>query len=215
MKKCTLILMVVLTIAACKKEKEDSTTVSTETNAADPTLSSDCITLEDYYKISDHDTDGKAKWLRERGDSVCKDTLEKAVLKIHQVKGKITNQKAKYSISWKHLKDTIKNHGYDAYLNVVVYEDEKKEQKINGVKMVPEYRQKGYCFSTALIRALAKKHTANDSTEFEFSLADLIEDPKNQQPVIVIQVKGNSAESTPYYDYSTDPGAIGYNSKPI
>lgn len=213
MKKCTLILMAILTITACKKEKVDSTTVNTETNTGDPTLSSNCITLEDYYKISDSGTDAKAKWLRERGDSVCKDTLEKAVLKIHQVKGKITNQKAKYSISWKQLKDIIKNHGYDAYLSVVV--DKKDKQKIIEVKMVPEYSTKSYCFSTALIRALAKKHAKDDSTEFEFSFANLIEDSKNQQTVIVIQVKGNSAEGTPYYDYSTDPGGVPTNNKPI
>lgn len=213
MKKCTLILMVVLTFVACKKEKVDSTTVNTETNTGDPTLSSNCINLEGYFKISDSDTDGKAKWLRERGDSVCPETLEKAVLEIHQVKGKITNQKVKYPISWKHLKDTIKNHGYDAYLTVII--DTKDKQKINAVKMVPQYGKGNYCFSTALIRALAKRHTASDSTEFEFGFANLIEDSKNQQPVIVIQVKGNSAESTPYYDYSTDPGTIGNDYKPI
>jgi hypothetical protein len=209
MKKCTLILMFILTITACKKEKEDSTTIATETS----NTPSNCITLEGYYKLSD--LTARKEWLQERGDNVCKDTLEKAVLKIHQVKGKVTNQKGNYSISWGKLKDIIKNHGYDAYLKVV--DAKGNMQKIDSLMMAPEYgyENRGFYFSTALIRTLAKKYVKDDNTEFEFSFATLTEKNKGPQSVVVIQIKGNSAEEVPFYDYSTDPTAAPNNNIPL
>lgn len=211
MKKCTLILMVVLTIVACKKEKEDSQEANSSSAEQKTTLNTECIDLAEYY--TKNTVDEKIAWLKEKGDSVCKDTLEKAVLKIHEAKGKVTNQKEKYSISWGKLKGIIKNHGYDAYISVVDATGDK--EKIDSLRMVPKYDQGGFCFSTALIRSLAKEYAKDDSTEFEFSFANLTEDSKNTQLVVVIQVKGNAAAETKYYDYSTDPSIISNDNKPL
>ncbi|QOG01179.1 hypothetical protein [Flavobacterium sp. MDT1-60] len=205
MKKCTLILMVILTIAACKKEKEDNTTVATETNVDKPASTSDSLTLDDYYKLPN--IEEKAKWLKQHGDRVKRKILEEAVLKDHKVKGTVTDQKGKYVITWGDLKKIIKNHGYDAYVNL-----EYKENKIDTLKMVYEYiSTKGgpyYRFSTALIRSLAKEYAKkNDNAEFHFSFAII---DKSGERVVVIQVNGNpgngqSVNETPYFDYSTDP----------
>lgn len=205
MKKCTLILMVILTIAACKKEKEDSTTLATETNVDKPASISDSLTLDDYYKLPN--SEEKAKWLKQHGDSVKRKVLEEAVLKDHKVTGIVTDQKAKYVITWGNLKKIIKSHGYDAYVNV-----EYKGDKIDSLKMVYEYiSTKGgpyFRFSTALIRSLAKEYgKKNDNAEFYFSFAKI---DKSGEPVVVIQVNGNPGNGkptneTPYFDYSTDP----------
>ncbi|WP_163399220.1 hypothetical protein [Flavobacterium fluviatile] len=200
MKKCTLILMAVLTIAACKKEKEDSQEANSSVEQK-TTLNPECITLADYYAKTT--LDEKIAWLKEKGDSVCKDTLEKAVLKIHQVKGKVTNQKGKYSISWRHLKDTIKDYGYNKYLRLIV---DTTKQQVLGLSMVPDYKKGTYCFSTALIRSLAKNYAKDDNNvEFHFSFAII---DKSEDPVIVIQViDPNNIQSVneSYFDYSTDP----------
>lgn len=211
MKKCTLILMFILTITACKKEKEESTTVATETNVDTLASKSDSLTLDDYYKLPN--TEEKAKWLKQYGDKVKRKVLEEAVLRDHKVKGTLTDQKGKYVITWGNLKKIIKNHGYDAYLNI-----EHKDNKIDTLKMVSEYISKEggpyYRFSTALIRSLAKEYGKNnDNAEFHFSFAMI---DKSGEPVVAIQVNGNpnntqSANETPFFDYSTDPSKDNQN----
>ncbi|KAF2516683.1 hypothetical protein [Flavobacterium foetidum] len=207
MKKCTLILMVILTIVSCKNGKEESTGVAPETTVDTSVSAStiDSLTLDDYYKLTN--IEEKAKWLKKNGDRVKRKILEDAVLKDHKVNGTITNQKEKYVITWGELKKVIKNHGYDAYLNI-----EYKEDKINTVKMVYEYISKEggphYRFSTALIRSLAKEYGKNnDNAQFQFSFAMI---DQSTEPVVVIQVNANSrngqsVNETPFFDYSTDP----------
>ncbi|WDF65980.1 hypothetical protein [Flavobacterium sp. KACC 22763] len=204
MKKCALILMAILTIAACnKKEKPDN--VETNTSADPETLNAKCITLEEYYTISD--LDKKTAWLKKKGHLVCPDTLEKAVLKIHEVKGTVSNKKGKYAISWGKLKGIIKEHGYDAYLSVVI-----DKEQIVSVEMVPDYTKGKYCFSTALIKSLAKKYVKNNDSEFEFSLATLTEkSTPSTEPVVIIQVNG----APYYYDYSTEPPIHHVNNLPL
>ncbi|MBZ4042089.1 hypothetical protein [Flavobacterium hibisci] len=205
MKKCTLILMAVLTITACKKEKEDSQVATIEANVEKPASTIDSLTLDDYYQLPN--TEEKAKWLKQHGDRVKRKILEEAVLKDHKVIGTVTNQKGNYVITWGKLKKIIKNHGYDAYLNV-----EYKGDKIDSLKMVPEYISKvggpHYRFSTTLIRSLAKEYAKNnDNAEFYFSFATIDKSPEH---VVIIQVNENPSNrkpvnTTPYYDYSTDP----------
>lgn len=198
MKKCTLILMAVLTIVACKKEKED--TPEANINLEQKMLNVECIDLAEYYTKTT--LDEQIAWLKEKGDSVCKEKLEEAVLKIHQVKGKVTNQKEKYSISWGHLKDTVKDYGYNKYLRLIV---DTKKQQVLGLSMVTDYKKGTYCFSTALIRSLAKNYAKNNNVEFHFSFAII---DKSEDPVIVIQViDPNNIQSVneSYFDYSTDP----------
>ena len=217
MKKCTLILMVVLTIASCKKEKEDSTTVGTETNVENLAPSSNCITLEGYY--TSPDTETKAEWLRQHGDSVCECTLEESVLENHRVKGIVSDQKEKYVINWANLKKIIGSHGYDAYLSVIA--DKSNKEKIDTLIMAEKYGDKGYYFSTALIRSLAKKYAKDDNSEFQFSFAKLNQKSvQSLQSVVVIQAVGNpsignSVEANPYYDYSTDPHSIPVRNIPL
>lgn len=204
MKKCTLILMVILTITACKKREIVSS--ATENNVDKEAPLSYCLTLEGYYKSAD--IEDKAEWLRQHGDSVCECTLEEAVLQDHRAKGTVSNQKEKYVISWGELKKIIGSHGYDAYLNVVA--DKSNDGKIDKLIMAKKYGVKGYYFSTALIKSLAKKYAKDDNSEFQFSFATLEEKTKNVQSVVVIQVNGNPGEgnrinANPYYDYSTDP----------
>ncbi|MFB9079306.1 hypothetical protein ACFFLS_01680 [Flavobacterium procerum] len=214
MKKCTLILMVILTIVACKKEKEDSTAVATETSDSTFTKTSDsistpnCITLEGYYTSAD--SKKKAEWVKQRGDSVCPCTLEESVLATHRVKGTVTNQKEKYVISWGKLKNIIKNYGYDKYLRLEV---NNKKQEVLGVSMVPDYENGTYSFSTALIRSLAKRYVKNDNAEFHFSFAIL---DKSVEPAVVIQVNDPSnriSVNEIYFDYSTDPSKKDKNPK--
>jgi hypothetical protein len=207
MKKCTLILMVILTIVACeKKEKVDNP--ATNTNSDQKTLNVKCITLEEYDTITD--IDRKAKWLQKKGDRVCKDIIEAAVLNIHEVKGDVLDKKGAHFISWGKLKDTIKDHGYDAYLSVAV---DSNKQKIDSLHMVPEYRNGTYCFSTALIRSLAKKYAkGDDNAKFQFSLAIVNNKSKrSMETVVVIQVNG----APYYYDYSTEPPFISTDNKPL
>lgn len=207
MKKCTLILMAVLTIVACKKEKEDSPVATIEANVEKPASTIDSLTLDDYYQLPN--TEEKAKWLKQHGDRVKRKILEEAVLKDHKITGTVTDQKGKYTIKWKELKSKIGSYGYDAYVNV-----EYKGDKIDSLKMVPEYISKEggphYRFSTTLIRSLAKEYAKkNDNAEFQFSFATIDKSVK----LVVIQVNGNSgnrsANATPYYDYSTDPKSTG------
>lgn len=206
MKKCTLILMVVLTIAACKKEKADS--LVTKTNGDDIIKKCDSLTLDEYMKLSD--IWKKKEWLKKHGDSVCRKILDSTVLAVHEVNGTVSNQKGTYTISWKNLKDTIKDHGYDAYLNVTV--DTIKE-KIDSLSMVPNYTDGKYCFSTALIRSLAKKYAKGDyNAKFQFSLAKVNNKSKRlMETVVVIQVDG----APYYYDYSTEPPFISTDNKPL
>ncbi len=190
--------MAILTIAACKKEKEGSPEANN--NADQKMLNVECITLEDYNTITN--LDGQIAWLKEKGDSVCKEILEKVVLEIHQVKGKVTNQKGKYSISWAQLKDTIKDYGYNKYLRLEVNNE---KQEVLGLSMVSDYKKGAYCFSTALIRSLAKRYVKNDNAEFHFSFAIL---DKSVEPVVIIQVNDPSNRGSvneTYFDYSTDP----------
>ncbi len=91
--------------------------------------------------------------------------------------------------------------------------DKSNDEKIGELIMAERYGVKGYYFSTALIRSLAKKYAKDDNSEFQFSFATLEEKPKNVQSVVVIQVNGNPGEgnrinANPYYDYSTDPHGV-------
>lgn len=206
MKKCTLILMVLLAIAACKKKDQ---TAGPDTSKADQeTVDTKCITLKEYNTLND--LSSRVAWLKKKGDLVCKDTLEKAVLKIHEVKGAVNNQKGIYDTTWKKLKGIIKDHKYDAYLSVEV---DTVNEKIISLRMVPNYGDEKYCFSTALIRSLAKIHGKQDNNaKFQFSLAKIDDKSKRAaETVVVIQVNG-----TPfYYDYSTEPPVISNDNKPL
>lgn len=220
MKKITLILMVVLTITACKKEKVDSTTIDTETNTGDPTLSSNCINLEGYYKISDSDIIEKAKWLKQNGRNVCDDTLKNAVLKKHKVIGTLSNLKGKYVTTWGKLKPIIGSYKYERYLNI-----EHNKEKIIGVNEVNSYIPKNngahFRFSAALINFLAAEYAKDENSEFQFSFANLDQKRNNSvQTVVVIQVIGNPSDENPvrenpYYDYSTDPKMISTDNIPL
>lgn len=207
MKKCTLILMAVLTIVACKKEKEDNPAVTIATNVGKTAPLSDCITLEGYYMSKD--IDEKAEWLREHGDSVCECTLKEAILRDHKVVEPLSNLRGKYVITWRELKPIVDTYKYKYYLNV-----EYADEKIIGVKRVDNYLSDDdgvyYRFSAALINFLAEEYVKDENSEFQFSFAT-IDNSVNR--VVVIQVNGNpsggqSANATPYYDYSTDPRMI-------
>lgn len=206
MKKCTLILMVLLAIAACKKMDK---TAGPDTSKADQeTVDTKCITLKEYDTITN--LHRKVQWLKKKGDKVCDSILEEAVLKIHEVKGAVSNKKGTYVISWKGLKDTIKDHKYDYYLSVEV---DTVNEKIISLRMVPNYLDEKYCFSTALIRSLSKNHGKQDNNaKFQFSLAKIDNKSKRAaETVVVIQVNG-----TPfYYDYSTEPPFLSNDNKPL
>ncbi|KAF2082341.1 hypothetical protein [Flavobacterium sharifuzzamanii] len=207
MKKITLILMIVLAISACQKKGNVDKPVTND-NPDQKILDTACITLKEYDTITN--IDRKIKWLKEKGDRVCKKTLEQAVLDVHQVKGGILDKKGTYDISWAKLKGIIKDHGYDSYLRVAT---NMEKEKIDSLHMVPEYKEKSYCFSTALIRSLAKKHAkGNNNAKFQFSLAKLNDKSKrSMETVVVIQVNG----APYYYDYSTEPPFISIDNKPL
>lgn len=200
MKKCTLVLLTLFTIVACKKGEINSPKI--ETNVEKATSLADSLTLEGYDTIQD--IEEKAAWLREKGDRVKRKLIQEAVLKDHKLKDKIINQKVKYIITWGELKRKIGSHGYDKYLSV-----EHSGEKIDSLKMVdrfiPKKGESQYRFSTTLIRTLAKVDGKNDDkAEFQFSFALINkETKKSEQTVVVIQVNGNL-----YYDYSTDPKKI-------
>ncbi|UWY27338.1 hypothetical protein N4T20_16605 [Flavobacterium sp. TR2] len=207
MKKITLILLIILAITACQK-KENVINPETNNNPDLKTPDAACKTLKDYDTITK--LDRKVKWLKENGDHVCKEILEKAVLDVHQVKGGILDKKGTYDITWPKLKGIIKDHGYDAYLSVAVDTD---KQKIDSLHMVPEYIEGSYCFSTALIKSLAKKYAkGNSNAKFQFSLAKLNDKSKRaKETVVIIQVNG----APYYYDYSTEPPFISIDNKPL
>lgn len=216
MKKCTLILMVALTTAACKKEKEDSTTVNTETQADNATASTDCLTLEGYYKLND--IEEKTEWLKKYGDSVCECTMEEAILVDHRVKGSIKEQKQRYVRKWGDIKSIIGSHGYDVYVNI-----DYKGDTITGLTLVDRYisNDETFRFSPVLFKTLAKKYAKDDNSEFQFSFAKLDQISNGSlQNVVVIQVvtdpsATNSFEGNPYYDYSTDPKVIPTDNVPL
>lgn len=216
MKKCTLILMVALTTASCKKEKEDSTTVNTETQADNATPLTDCLTLEGYYKSKN--IDEKTEWLKKYGDSVCECTMEEAILVDHRVKGSIKEQKQRYVRKWGDIKSIIGSHGYDVYVNI-----DYKGDTITGLTLVDRYisDDETFRFSPVLFKTLAKKYAKDDNSEFHFSFAKLDQKSSGSlQPVVVIQVvtdpsATNSFEGNPYYDYSTDPKVIPTDNVPL
>ncbi|HEX8015359.1 MAG TPA: hypothetical protein VF465_09000 [Flavobacterium sp.] len=206
MKKCTLILMVVLTIAACKKEKVDEPVSSPVIAGTSP--NQDSINLDSYYTC--RDIVEKVSWLKDSGKLVYKNVLKEAVLKDHKLQGTIIYKNEKYIRTWGELRKMIKNNRYENYLNV-----EFKGKKITGLQLVPDYihdKDTTYCFSPVLIRSLGEEYAKkNDNAEFQFSFATItVNNKKIAGPVVIIQVvgdpsSGHTNNEAPYYDYSTDP----------
>lgn len=206
MKKCTLVLLILFTTAACKKEKVDIPATTTQTNGEKQPPLPNCLTLEGYY--TSEGTEAKAEWLKKYGDNVCECTMEEAILTDHRVKGTISDQKQKYVRKWGEIKSLIGSHGYDVYVNIDYSGD-----TITELTLVDRYvsDNKTFRFSTVLFKTLAKKYAKDDNSEFQFSFANLDQKSNGSvQPVVVIQVVGNPGDTNSlgenaYYDYSTDP----------
>jgi hypothetical protein len=180
----------------------DTAAVKTKLDKATALLN--CSPLDEYYKILG--LRERADWLKKNGVDVCEDTLKEAILRDHKVVKPLSNLTGKYVITWGELKPIIDTYKYEYYLNV-----EYIEEKIIGVKRVDNYLSDDdgvyYRFSAALINFLEEEYVKDENSEFQFSFATI---DNSAERAVVIQVNGNpgseqSANVTPYFDYSTDP----------
>jgi hypothetical protein len=186
MKKLIVMVIVLSLITACQKKRVDDTGSGGSTQ---------CISLEDYYKETT--TNGKAAWLKEYGELVCKDTLDNAILLEHQVDTtEISNlEKDGYSIKWRKLRKFIEPNFYNAYLSFTF-----DDNVVNSIMLIPDYKENTPCYSVPFLMLISEEHHFNDEFSIEFRMGDL-----DSKQVLFVIAKDEGDNVLEYYNNSGNP----------
>lgn len=196
MKKTLLMAFLTVALISCNKKDPNSK----QLNNSEETLLDSCIGLKEYRNIGEDIK--KAEWLKEKGDSVCKDTLYKEMFKEHALssteydkyKKEFGNQ-TPLKMKWNTIKDTIRNHFYDKYVGFNT-----KDKEITSIYLIPGYLEKGGSYSIPLFLSIADSLKLKDddtTTEFEF-----IQTKESTSPIIFKVVNNGKGFEM---NYSTKP----------
>lgn len=196
MKKTVIIALMTVTLISCNKKESKSETLNTDKEV----LIDACIGLKDYRKLGDNLK--KAEWLKEKGDSVCKDTLYKEMFKEHKLSSieyekykKEFGDQTPLKMKWNTIKDIIRNHFYDKYVGFNV-----NNKEITSINLIPGYLEKGGSYSIPLFLSIADSLKLKDNdteTEFEF-----IQTKESISPIIFKVVNNGKRFEM---NYSTKP----------
>lgn len=195
MKKTVLITLFTLALISCNKKESKSEPLNSSREVAADT----CLDLKEYRGLNDNVT--RAKWLKEKGHLVCKDTLYKAILKEHAISSaeydKYKNEfgvQTPLKMNWASIKDTIKEHFYDRYIGFNI-----SGNKIVSMNLIPDYLEKGGSYSIPLFLSIADSLKLKDddtTTEFEF-----VQTKESISPIIFKVVNASGLQM----NYSTKP----------
>lgn len=198
MKKTVLMAFLTVVMAGCKEESKNEAITEAEIQKV---AGLDCIADLSEYEAKPN-VEEKAKWLREKGEKVCKDVLYASVLKDHLLpKGDYLRRRIEdypnqipLKLNWKTIHDSIEGHFYDKYVGFDI-----SKNNVVSIKLIDEFLPNGGSYSIPLFLALADKLGLPDNdekTSFEFILT---KDEKS--PVIFKVIDQEGIE----LNYSTKP----------
>lgn len=152
--------------------------------------------LADYERIGS--LIGKIEWLKDRGEEVDPLTLYKSAEQIHRIYDRDS------ILEITHLGTEKLNHinslqHYNLYGAYLVYDKEVRE-----LTTVPDYVPFASCFSFALMKGVAKKHSLIPRDEIEFLEATISNEDGGTHVRTVFRV----IKSNVFYNFSDEPKAV-------
>ena len=200
--------LLTMAMTGCRKSANEPASENSQTGG---TIACE-TSFSEYLKIPETNSKDRAIWLKEKGKEVYPAILFKFTFEEHRLQsGTYQTRVAQYGqqiplqMTWKEIKDIIKDYYYDKYVSFDAAEDGKLK-----MVLVDEFTSENRtCYSIPLFLSIADKLELEKNTNAVFEFSKVQKDKyKNENPYVIFKVSGESLVYEFEMNYSTKPELI-------